>query len=518
MEPAGSGAAREQQAEHDVAELHGIHSLLLDELVLVHDEILLLDLLPYEVVRRPRGDRLGPTAIREAIRSPVVREPEPDELPFEERDAVDAARVQEIQELADGLRSVVVMVHRDHDIESLCQLRCHSPGAESDRGRTPRRRVHRLTMLGPSHRHVSSDTLQGRNQARMATRASLGVADLDLAFFFAGTQSREETSSAILATLLQHDDDFRARFMREIQCSPSLDPTDSWTVRVEDARTGFRRFDVTLETTSTIGIVENKLAQSAKRPAQLVEYYDAAVAQWPERRVIALYLTPETSWGADEVAGARTAIEDARRSSIAGADWAQSITWAWIHEIINAAPDPSWFAASGLTHIESAIQGFASRVVRSWTPTEFVEAAETRGPGASLVATGALKWLAERSLTPDFGQGATGPLYLTVPHAKGAGLRVVKVYVPEGSINISYKVLAGAAPFDQVPLRVELIRRLNAIPGTAPIRDEYATDSESSYISNEVLADPVALAAFFDVMDWVAELLAAAGQGPWDSR
>jgi hypothetical protein len=91
-------------------------------------------------------------------------------------------------------------------------------------------------------------------------------------------------------------------------------------------------------------------------------------------------------------------------------------------------------------------------------------------------------------------------------------VRVVKVYVPEGSINISYRKLADAEPFDRVELRGALIRRLNAIPGTAPIRDEYATDSESSYIPNEVLANPVALDAFFDVVDWIARLLDSAGK------
>ena len=48
---------------------------------------------------------------------------------------------------------------------------------------------------------------------------------------------------------------------------------------------------------------------------------------------------------------------------------------------------------------------------------------------------------------------------------------------------------------------------LDAIPGTAPIKDAYATESESSYLSNEVLAIPGALDGFFGVMDWVADLI-----------
>ena len=329
---------------------------------------------------------------------------------------------------------------------------------------------------------------------------------MDLAFFFRGTQSKEETSSAILATLLQHDVTFRTEFLRDIRCAPALESELDWTVRVEDSRAGMRRLDLTLEAQETVVLIENKLSQSAKREGQLVEYYDASAAQWPDRRVIALYLTPEQSWGRDEVESATTAIRDAGRSPNDGPDWAQAISWARIREIIGGqAGSRSWFARSGIEQIDLAINAARSRVNRSWTVPEFVDAAAERSPQARFVVEGALEWLKGREIAPDFGRGATGPMYLTLPTMNGPAVRVVKVYVPEGSINISYRRLAKAAPFDEVSSRVELIHCLNQIPGTAPIRDEYATNSESSYISNEVLANPVALHAFLSVIDWIAD-------------
>jgi hypothetical protein len=196
----------------------------------------------------------------------------------------------------------------------------------------------------------------------------------------------------------------------------------------------------------------------------------------------------------------------------AGSDWAQAMSWTEIGGMIGRLPEPvSWFAQSGIAAIEDAIKRAAGRTDRDWTPYQFLEAAATRGPSAVLVVQRSLDWLSARALQPVFGRGGTGPMYLALPRRHGDHdlVKVVKVYAPEGSINLSYWKIKTAAPFDKVDRRVELIHRLNTIPGATPIRDEYATESESSYISNEVLAIPGALDAFFGVMDWVAETILA---------
>lgn len=332
---------------------------------------------------------------------------------------------------------------------------------------------------------------------------------MDLSYFFAGTQSKEETSSAILATLLSHDDAFRRSFLAMVTCAPPLDPDREWTVRVEDGRTGFRRFDVTLESDRTIVVIENKLSQGAKRVGQLLEYYEAVLDEWPSHRAVALYLAPHASWGADEVVEVQHAIAD-RPVAELGPDWAQALSWTDIATIVRTMPSPvSWFPTSGIAEVEKAIIAAAKKVDRDWDDGEFLEAAGTRGPSALLVARRSVEWRIGRNLEPDYGRGATGPMYLTLPQRSGPPIRVVKVYSPEASVNVSYRKLALASPFDIVEMRIELIHRLNAIPGTATIKDEYATESESSYISNEVLARHEALEAFFGVMDWVADLLVA---------
>jgi hypothetical protein len=333
---------------------------------------------------------------------------------------------------------------------------------------------------------------------------------MDLAYFFAGTQSKEETSSAILATLLQYDDAFRGLFLGAVDCSPALDPASDWAVRVEDGRTGFRRFDVTLQNDATTIVVENKLAQNARRAGQLLEYYSACREAWPSHRLVALYLAPEISWGTQEIDDVLKAMADRETVAAADPDWAQAMSWGQVAQMIDIMPAPvSWFATSGLAQVGKAIDAAAIRVNRDWTAEQFLEAAAGGGPGAMVVIERALDWLSDRGLEPKFGRGATGPLYLALPRRPGDPdpVRLVKVYVPEGSVNLSYRKIKTAAPFDSVDQRIELIHRLNAIPGTAPIKDEYATESESSYIPNEVLRNGASLAAFFEVIDWVADLV-----------
>jgi hypothetical protein len=74
--------------------------------------------------------------------------------------------------------------------------------------------------------------------------------------------------------------------------------------------------------------------------------------------------------------------------------------------------------------------------------------------------------------------------------------------------NISYDVLRQAPPFDQGHLLLELVRRLNAVPGVTV--SETAISGESSYIKQDVLANGAGRQTFFDLIDWVAERLAIA--------
>ena len=126
-----------------------------------------------------------------------------------------------------------------------------------------------------------------------------------LKHFFGGAQSKEETASAYLATLLDFDPVFRGRFLALATVEPPLDGSLDWAVRVEDSRMNAGAVDVTLEwpreDPTTFVMVENKLAASAKQVGQLRKYYLGAVNTWPGRRIVGFYLAPSREVAASEI-------------------------------------------------------------------------------------------------------------------------------------------------------------------------------------------------------------------------
>lgn len=194
---------------------------------------------------------------------------------------------------------------------------------------------------------------------------------MNLKHFFDGQQSRENSASAFLATLLEYDDVFRRRFLAleniVPRVTPPLDDSEQWTIKVEDYRpwttplpdveAGSGSIDITLETPSTLVLVENKLVPSAKRYGQLRRYYEAATGTWPDKRIVALYLAPTAQLGASEVALVKES--DAfrgRTSHPAGPDDAGAITWGDVQAIIEGLPGGGgWFASSGIFAVQAAI-------------------------------------------------------------------------------------------------------------------------------------------------------------------
>jgi hypothetical protein len=176
---------------------------------------------------------------------------------------------------------------------------------------------------------------------------------MDLRHFFDGLQSQEETASAFLATLLEYDEAFRRGFLAKARAEP-LDNAQRWEVRVEDYRTMVGPMDVTLESDSTFVLIENKITAGAKMAGQLLRYYRGAVAKWPDRRVVALYLAPWPALGADEVAEVENEIEVRRRE---GRDRTGGVTWDDVRVIIDELPERGgWFASTGMDAVAKAIK------------------------------------------------------------------------------------------------------------------------------------------------------------------
>ncbi len=180
---------------------------------------------------------------------------------------------------------------------------------------------------------------------------------MDLHHFFDGAQSREETASAFLATLLEYDEAFRREFLARAFVDASLDPSQPWKVLVEDWRTGAGGVDITVELDSTVVLIENKIASAAMRTGQLLEYYLGAVRRWPDKRIVALYLAPTTDMGRVEVALVERSSEfQARQDRPLGPDTARPVAWGDIGAIIDALPENrGWFASTGMMAVQRAI-------------------------------------------------------------------------------------------------------------------------------------------------------------------
>lgn len=149
-----------------------------------------------------------------------------------------------------------------------------------------------------------------------------------------------------------------------------------------------------------------------------------------------------------------------------------------------------------------------TRVVRTWTEPEFLEAVPAiGGPDADRLVRDALAWNHRHGSVVTFGKGRYGPVYLTAGEDAGGPVRIANVNT-QGLTMVSYADLVNFAPFDTVGLRIELNNRLNEIAGVQ-IPERYAVDARWPSIHLAVLAPEASRAKFFEVLDWVAARLTA---------
>jgi hypothetical protein len=183
-----------------------------------------------------------------------------------------------------------------------------------------------------------------------------------LKHFFGGAQSKEETASAYLATLLDFDPVFRGRFLALADVKPRLDGSLDWAVRAEDGRMNAGAVDVTLEwpreDPTTFVMIENKLAASAKNVGQFRKYYLGAVKTWPGRRIVGFYLAPSRGVAASEIKEVMGTEEyRARGGQRPNADEIFPLDWENdVAPIVRGLPSADdWFEASGIDEVLKAI-------------------------------------------------------------------------------------------------------------------------------------------------------------------
>lgn len=186
---------------------------------------------------------------------------------------------------------------------------------------------------------------------------------VDLSYFFAGQQSKENVASAWLATVLNFDEGFLQSFLELIPVNPPIDQTGDWTIKVEQGFTGQAgAVDVTLESSAgTFVLIENKLGASAVTEQQLVHYYRGAIRDHPEKRVIAVYLVPRATLAEPELTLVENEPEFIRRSGT-NADAAKAIVWTddafrrRVSSIVTRLrPELRWFGLTGFEGIQAVI-------------------------------------------------------------------------------------------------------------------------------------------------------------------
>lgn len=332
------------------------------------------------------------------------------------------------------------------------------------------------------------------------------IGELDIHFFF--VSGSETAASAFLATLLEQDDTFRLAFFGEVAPELRVDRTTHVTVEVE--RTLMKgRVDLLLELDGAVICVENKLNAGAKLDGQLLRYYESCRMEWPERRVVAVYLAPEEEFGTPQINEVNGLIVASHREDL---DKARHLEWRTVDKAIGLiAAGKTSFALNAMRTILKEIEDAKWRVNRDWTTEELKQAARDVSPDAGEIVGRVVAWaeLTERTLRT--GHGKAGNLYVTFRSTIEDELRVVRV-ADAGAAEIYYATLMSAKPFDDPAKMRELVARLRQVPGAkSPKLDDAIFERQrSSYLMADVLSVPVAMDAFLRVLDWIGGELSAA--------
>ncbi|MDA7918275.1 PD-(D/E)XK nuclease family protein [Mariniblastus sp.] len=178
-----------------------------------------------------------------------------------------------------------------------------------------------------SERHSKSSTVKSTNHG------------VDPKFFFRGGMSREEATSAFLATLIEQSSDFRLRFFKHCGI-PSFEIS---TVDVE-----VDNKDVVIKGDGVVVLIENKIRFAAKEHGQLLRYYnDFKPKLDKETKLHSVYLSPRKSLGQSEV----------KKIPNVEGETKASITWEDLSSLLVGLADIDvTFAREGFRHVLNTIE------------------------------------------------------------------------------------------------------------------------------------------------------------------
>ncbi|HEV7394961.1 MAG TPA: hypothetical protein VGN86_00510 [Pyrinomonadaceae bacterium] len=157
----------------------------------------------------------------------------------------------------------------------------------------------------------------------------------------------------------------------------------------------------------------------------------------------------------------------------------------------------------GLTAEAQEKKVIGPRAERQWDEQAVLQALEEKkGPGEANVARKLLQWAKENVSFVTWGKGANdGSFTPTLSYVANARLVPFRLYT-YGNIEILFNRLQEHAPFVKDEKRLEMLHRLNQIPGVSLPEDGI---HRRPSIPTAALIDPASLKQFLQVMEWVIQ-------------
>lgn len=155
----------------------------------------------------------------------------------------------------------------------------------------------------------------------------------------------------------------------------------------------------------------------------------------------------------------------------------------------------------GLTE-EARARKTTAQAGHAWDETSFFAGLAANDPDAVPVARRIYDWATRSMPESRWGHGTSqGTFSLGLRH-KGLWYPVIALWT-DGSVSFQFSFLAAKPAFDQVEMRLELLHRLNEIPGVD--LDESAAETPvSPNVRLSVLAEEGAIEKLFATLEWFA--------------
>jgi hypothetical protein len=160
--------------------------------------------------------------------------------------------------------------------------------------------------------------------------------------------------------------------------------------------------------------------------------------------------------------------------------------------------------------IGRAVETHKTREGKQWDEQTFISTLESRwGAQEASIAKDILNWAHDRKLRIWWGKGAQDASYMPLFDYEGETHWLIAVWT-HARVAIQYGMIKGKQPFDSEEKRLELLNRLNAIPGVS-ISQEGIERYPSFRLS--ALKNRKHLNEFLNILDWMISEIKLAVSG-----